>query len=126
MTWTPAEGDAVAIVHRNMLPIRAEVTRVMKRQVEVTLPRGAVRRFSLPSLAEVGSDRWNASRIEAWTDEHEEASRRGAAIGRLRKAADAAFASGVGRERIEALPVARIEEAAAFLRELVEEANRGR
>lgn len=121
MTWTPAVGDMVAIVSRTMLPLRAEVTRVTKRHVEVT--RGTVRRFSLLSLVEVDRDRWSAARIEPWTAAHVEANRHAAAIGRLRQAADDAFATGEGRARIEALPTARLDEAAAFLRALADEAK---
>lgn len=111
--WVPKVGDAVAIVYWNNPPLRGEVTRKLKRHVDVTTKTkagDAVRRFRI-------------GEIEPWSEKHSAARARAIAIGRLRKAADDAFATGEGLDSIAALPTARLDEAAAFLRALVEEAK---
>ena len=122
--WTPKVGDVVAIVYQHGPPRRATVTRELKRCVEVTAGANVhtVHKFSTSTLWEVGGGS-RSTHIEPWSEEHSAARARAIALGRLRKAADDAFATGEGLDSIAALPTARLDEAAAFLRALVEEAK---
>jgi len=121
--YIPKVGDIVAVLDRKSV-VQGEVTRVMRRFVEVsTHPTRSGRRFSLPRLTEVGQTGYDAPSIEPWTEEHAARRAKAVAIARLRRAAQDILNDEDVKDTLCLLPTHTLDEAGAVLRGLMRDAK---